>query len=167
MLAFLVFSGWLCCAFAQLHGVCYTNAQLLREEEVVALVSDIVDRNEDNIITTAEVVVGFADILGYQFQTSEALILLMNRDQLLVLAAELGIIITRENFVQKWQERFGDSVAFIRATFDAYDENKDGQLSVLELEYILKHVVETVDNGDGIISAREFREYLLFVYKNC
>lgn len=29
-------------------------------------VSDIVDRNEDNIITTAEVVVGFADILGYQ-----------------------------------------------------------------------------------------------------
>lgn len=68
----------------------------------------------------------------------------MNRDQLLVLAAELGIIITRENFVQKWQERFGDSAAFIRATFDAYDENKDGQLSVLELEYILKHVVETV-----------------------
>lgn len=29
------------CAFAQLHGVCYTNAQLLREEEVVALVSSI------------------------------------------------------------------------------------------------------------------------------
>lgn len=33
-------------------------------------VADIVDRNQDNVITTAEVVIGFGDILGYQCKQS-------------------------------------------------------------------------------------------------
>ncbi|XP_025092711.1 uncharacterized protein LOC112563162 [Pomacea canaliculata] len=167
MFSYIVFAGLLCTALAQLHSTCHTNAQELKEEEVVALVADIVDRNQDNVITTAEVVIGFGDILGYQFSMAESLMLSFSTQQLLALAAQVGILIDREHFVQKWTERFGDSAAFARATFDAYDENKDGQLSALELEHILKHVYHVSDNGDGILTAREFREYLLYVYKAC
>ncbi|XP_025092371.1 uncharacterized protein LOC112562954 [Pomacea canaliculata] len=167
MFLLVVLTSLLCTAFAQLHNECHSNAQLLREEEVVALVADIIDRNQDNIITVGEIVVGFGEILDYRFQTSEALIEHMTLEQLIALAAQYGIIIDKEHFVQKWHERFGDSQAFIRATFSAYDNNKDDKLSILELEGIVLHALMTVDNGDRILSAKEFRDYLLYVYKNC
>ncbi|XP_025092369.1 uncharacterized protein LOC112562953 [Pomacea canaliculata] len=167
MFALVILTGLLSTVFSQLHNECHTNAQLLREEEVVALVADLLDRNQDNIITVGEVVVGFGEILNYQFQTSEALILQMNLQQLVALAAQYDLSIDKEHFVQKWHERFGDGLGFVRATFDAYDENKDGKLSILEIENIVKHALATSDNGDGLLRASELRAYLLFIYKNC
>ncbi|XP_025092580.1 uncharacterized protein LOC112563078 isoform X2 [Pomacea canaliculata] len=152
---------------AQIHSVCHSNSQDLREEEVVALVADLIDRNQDNVVTVAEIVVGFADILQFSLGISDGLVLGMNSTQLLVLGAQIGVVIDREHFVDKWHNRFGDAKDFARATFDAYDVNDDGQLSLLELEQILDHLMTVVDDGDKIISAREFREYLLFIYKTC
>lgn len=65
----------------------------------------------------------------------------MNSTQLLTLAAQYGIVIDKEHFVQKWHQRFGDSVQFARATFEAYDDNKDDKLSVLEIENIRLHAL--------------------------
>lgn len=83
-------------------------------------------------------------VFFYAVQTSEALIEHMTLEQLIALAAQYGIIIDKEHFVQKWHERFGDSQAFIRATFSAYDNNKDDKLSILELEGIVLHALMTV-----------------------
>ncbi|XP_025092538.1 uncharacterized protein LOC112563052 [Pomacea canaliculata] len=166
MLSYVVFAVLLCAALAQNH-TCHTPAQEQREEEVIALVSDLMDRNQDNVISTAEIVVGFAEILGYQLHFSEAVVLSFSTQQLLALAAEFGIVIDKEHFVEKWTARFGDNLGFARATFNAYDENHDGQLSVIELEHILKHVYHVSDNGDGILTAKEFRDYLIHVYNDC
>lgn len=81
-------------------------------------------------------------------QTSEALILQMNLQQLVALAAQYDLSIDKEHFVQKWHERFGDGLGFVRATFDAYDENKDGKLSILEIENIVKHALATVGKSE-------------------
>lgn len=81
-------------------------------------------------------------------QTSEALILQMNIQQLVALAAQYDLSIDKEHFVQKWHERFGDGLGFVRATFDAYDENKDGKLSILEIENIVKHALATVGKSE-------------------
>ncbi|XP_025092537.1 uncharacterized protein LOC112563051 [Pomacea canaliculata] len=164
MLSYLAFLGVLCVASAQLHHTCHSNAQQLREEEVIALVADLLDRNNDGIITAGEFVVGFGEILGYQFQTPEAQLIVMNSTQLLTLAAQYGIVIDKEHFVQKWHQRFGDSVQFARATFEAYDDNKDDKLSVLEIENIRLHALARADNGDNILNEQELKNYLKFVY---
>ncbi|PVD32854.1 hypothetical protein C0Q70_08301 [Pomacea canaliculata] len=164
MNAFFILACFLGAAAAQLHTQCHSNAQQLREVEVVALVADIVDRNEDNIITVGEFVVGFADILQYQLPLSEGVILGMTREALVALAAAAGLHITKEEFVTRWHARFGDSMEFARATFEAYDTNHDGGLSVFEIESIVDHVLEREDNGDGKVSGAEFRAYLLWVY---
>ena len=47
-----------------LHSVCHSNHQQLTEAQVVKMLADICDRNDDGIIKEAEVVVGFAEVLG-------------------------------------------------------------------------------------------------------
>ncbi|XP_025092867.1 uncharacterized protein LOC112563251 [Pomacea canaliculata] len=164
MNAFLILACFLGAASAQLHTQCHSNVQQLREVEVIALVADIIDRNEDNFITVPEFVVGFADILQYSLPFSEATILGMTKDALITLAAIAGVSINRDDFVNKWHARFGDSPDFARATFNAYDTNKDGKLTVYEIEAIYNQVLNREDNGDGRVSASEFRAYLLWVY---
>lgn len=73
---------------------------------------------------------------------SEGVILGMSREALVALAAAAGLHITKEEFVTRWHARFGDSMEFARATFEAYDTNHDGGLSVFEIESIVDHVLE-------------------------
>lgn len=72
---------------------------------------------------------------------SEATILGMTKDALITLAAIAGVSINRDDFVNKWHARFGDSPDFARATFNAYDTNKDGKLTVYEIEAIYNQVL--------------------------
>ncbi|XP_025092712.1 uncharacterized protein LOC112563163 [Pomacea canaliculata] len=164
MVSFVAFLSLLCVASAQLHGVCHSNVQMRKEDEVISSVIHIVDRNNNNIITAGELVVGIGEILQYHFHTPTTQLVDMTAIELIAVAAEYDIIIDREHFVQMWHERFGDALPFVRATFDAYDENKDGKLSVLEIENIRLHALDKADNGDGILTDQEFRSYLKFIY---
>ncbi|XP_025092581.1 uncharacterized protein LOC112563079 [Pomacea canaliculata] len=162
----LAISALLCVAHAQLP-TCHPWSQHIREEEVISLVADIVDRNGDNVITTNEIVVGFADILDINLPVSEGLILSMNTQSLIFLAATFGPQIEKAHFVQKWHERFGDAPNFASHTFDSYDQNKDGKLSMYELEELEQRIIRQQDDGDGKIQSSEFRRYLLSIYETC
>lgn len=85
----------------------------------------------------------------------------MTAIELIAVAAEYDIIIDREHFVQMWHERFGDALPFVRATFDAYDENKDGKLSVLEIENIRLHAL---DKAGTLIKGAPFYFSLVFTF---
>merc|ERR1712243_205764 len=154
-------------ASAALHGICHSNHLQQTEQQVVSQLADRCDRNSDGIIAEAEVVVAFSEILETTLPLSEADILAMDYNTLIGIAGLFGFSIDCHHFIQQWHNTFHDNVEFIGATFDAFDDNKDGIWSIMEVDGILKHILATSDDGDGIISKAEFTAYFMSIYQNC
>ncbi|XP_076434603.1 uncharacterized protein LOC143274618 [Babylonia areolata] len=159
MLGFVVTLLAVSTASGALHGICHSNHLQMTEAQVVNQLADLCDRDSNGIIKEAEVVVAFSEILGTTLPLSEDMILAMDYDGLLGIADLFGFSVDRHDFINSWHARFHDNHEFIGATFDAFDNDKNGVWNIQEVDGILNNIKATSDDGDGIISRAEFVNY--------
>nr|KAG5696111.1 hypothetical protein BaRGS_020512 [Batillaria attramentaria] len=136
------------------------------EEDAVQILMTEMDHDKDGEVTTAEVVIGLADVLQKNLSVPDEIILGMNEASLIALAKlDNSIHVTEDEFVRLWHEKFGDCVDFVAAVFRSFDDNRDGIINVQELEGILFHVRQVAGNLDGHITTQEFHDFFTWLYK--
>ncbi|KAK7482401.1 hypothetical protein BaRGS_00026323 [Batillaria attramentaria] len=149
---------------AQLHSTCHCHRNDRSEEDAVQILMTEMDHDKDGEVTTAEVVIGLADVLQKNLSVPDEIILGMNEASLIALAKlDNSIHVTEDEFVRLWHEKFGDCVDFVAAVFRSFDDNRDGIINVQELEGILFHVRQVAGNLDGHITTQEFHDFFTWV----
>ncbi|XP_076452637.1 uncharacterized protein LOC143288197 [Babylonia areolata] len=150
-----------------LHGICHSNHMQMTEDQVIQNVVSAMNNNDtDGTVELDEVLVFFADLMGVQLGASADLLGNMTREELLQVAG--GLKISKHEFTNAWHLKFHDSMEFIKATFDAFDANKDGFMDAQEIEAIIDMALNSSDaNQDGDLQEQELVAFLERIYKNC